>query len=74
MKNKAKTEIIELLKGFGKTATGEVRTDKHVSKSPGRRCHKCNQKINYGEECYTQTYKLENTRQKFQASFHINCL
>jgi len=74
MKNKAKTEIIELIKSFGKKATGDVKTNKHLSKMHGRKCHKCHQKIKHGDECYTQSYKLENTKQIFQASFHIGCL
>ena len=40
----------------------------------GRKCHKCHEKIKHGDECYTQKYKLENTKQIFQASFHIGCL
>jgi hypothetical protein len=74
MRNKAKAEIIELIKLFGKTATGEVKTDKHVNKRHGRRCNKCDEKIKHGDECYTQSYKLKNTKQILQVSFCINCL
>lgn len=73
MNEESKKDIIKFLKEQGLVATGEIITDRHVSKSPGRKCHKCNQKIKYGNECYTHTFKIKNKQQRFQASFHINC-
>lgn len=67
-------EVKSMLIRLGKTPTGKVKTDKHISKMNGRKCYKCNKKIIYGDDCFTQTYSLKNTKQKFQASFHINCL
>jgi len=74
MKDKAKEEIINLLKTVNLFATGEVKTNKHISKMRNRKCSKCKEDIKYEDMCYTQTYKLKNTSKQFQSSFHINCI
>ena len=74
MKYKAKDEILNMLNSLNMNPTGEVKTDKHISKMRNRKCNKCNEIINYGDDCYTQTYKLKNTRRVVQSSFHVNCI
>ena len=74
MKYKAKEEIINFLKTANLFATGEVKTNKHISKMRNRKCSKCKEDIKNGDMCYTQTYKLKNTSKQFQTSFHINCI
>ena len=64
--------IIEFLKTKGMTSTGKVKTDKHLSKKHGRTCSSCNDKIKYGDECFTQTVGVKNKR-NLQSSFHVNC-
>lgn len=50
-----------------------LKTDKHISKRNGRQCHECLERIQNGEECFTESYKLKNTYVIFQASFHVKC-
>ncbi len=73
MENKPKQDILDLIKSMGHTVRS-MKTDKHISKAYGRRCHECKEKIKHGSECYTQHYIFADPYQGFDASFHVDCI
>lgn len=50
-----------------------ISQNEHISKSPGRKCRTCNQKIIWGDTCISQTYLLVNNPKKLGVSYHVNC-
>lgn len=56
-----------------------IRTSKHINKVKGdnRLCFKCENVIQFNEQCITKTYKLPSIEYpitSLQVSYHLNCI
>ena len=51
-----------------------IRVDKHISKEHGRTCAVCNDKIKYGDYCFTKRLSFCENSKVLVESYHINCV